>query len=71
MAKFKVMYLDDQKIIHTQVPGRVIKKNITITNVRAYGHENIKVGDVLEINGPLADKARRNPMFREVSGKDA
>ena len=33
----------------------------------AYGHENIKVGDVLEINGPQTEKARKNPMFREVT----
>lgn len=32
----------------------------------AYGHERIKVGDILEIEGEMADKAARNPMFEEV-----
>ena len=66
MAKFEVIYLDDKKIIHKRVPGRVIKENITISNVRAYGHENVKVGQVLEITGPCEAKARANPMFKEV-----
>lgn len=32
----------------------------------AYGHENIKVGDILDIEGHLADKAAANPDFEEV-----
>lgn len=32
----------------------------------AYGHEKIKKGDILPIDGPLADKAAKNPAFKEV-----
>ena len=32
----------------------------------AYGHENIHVGDIIELDGHLADKAARNPDFEEV-----
>ena len=32
----------------------------------AYGHENIHVGDVIELIGELADKAAANPDFEEV-----
>jgi len=32
----------------------------------AYGHTNIKEGDILDIDGFLADKAANNPDFEEV-----
>lgn len=32
----------------------------------AYGNENIKVGDIIEVEEHLADKAARNPDFEEV-----
>lgn len=35
----------------------------------AYGHENIEVGQVLEINGPLADKAARNREYFKAVDK--
>ena len=34
--------------------------------VGAYGHENIKTGDVIELEGFFAEKARNNPDFAEV-----
>lgn len=43
-----------------------IDREIVITP-GAYGHENIKVDEVYEINGRLAEKARRNTeYFTEV-----
>ena len=32
----------------------------------AYGHEDIRVGDVIDLDGHLADKAAMNPDFEEV-----
>ena len=32
----------------------------------AYGHEDIRVGDVLKLSGPLAAKARKNNQFEEI-----
>ncbi len=32
----------------------------------AYGHEKIKAGDILELQGRIADKAAANPQFEEV-----
>lgn len=32
----------------------------------AYGHEKIKEGDILELEGRRADKAAANPQFEEV-----
>lgn len=45
--------------------GRGLQQTVLVS-AGAYGHENIEIGQVLEINGSLADKARRNPMFQEV-----
>lgn len=84
MANFEVLYLDNVKVVRPRSTGRpaVVSRPFRLlsrhgsqetieVSAGAYGHDNIKVGDVLEINGPLADKARRNPMFREVTGKAA
>ena len=35
----------------------------------AYGHEKIKEGDILELEGRIADKAAANPQFEEVFPK--
>ena len=36
------------------------------SSVGAYGHENIKTGDAIELEGFFAEKAQNNPDFVEV-----
>lgn len=45
------------------------KNNGELWYPNAYGVEKIKVGDVIEINGGLADKAAKNPDFKEIKEK--
>lgn len=56
------------QVLSERSSGRGLQQTVEVS-VGAYGHENIKVGQVLEINGPLADKARRNPMFKELAAQ--
>ena len=79
MAYFEVLDIDMEKTIlkreqfrdsegnnHT----REVYETVKITP-GAYGHENIKKGDVLEINGYLAKKAAANKQhFKKVSKTD-
>jgi len=73
MAKFKVLETIEQVSYVEKKKRRGkfgwvwVEQEVTeCISPGAYGHEDIKVGDILEINGHLADKARRNPMFEEV-----
>lgn len=75
MAFFKCIHAHTHKDVveRRQVRRRddtvTIVDNSVIVNISpgAYGHKNIKVGDVYEINGRLAEKARRNiEYFKEV-----
>lgn len=36
-----------------------------------YGGQTAKTGDIIELEGHLADKASRNPHFEAVEGKKA
>ena len=38
--------------------------------VNAYGHENVMRGDVIKLNGHLAEKCANNPDFKEVTGME-
>lgn len=79
MAKFKVLrctteetYIERKHVKNKQGNNVLIEREVTREiSPAAYGHENIKVGDVLEITGHLAAKARRNPDFEEVSDTGA
>lgn len=75
MAKFEVIYLITE--VTYMKKSRVVDKEGSVhmlevettkkTTPGAYGHEDIHVGDVLEINGQMADKARSNTkFFKEV-----
>ena len=75
MAKFEVIKLDRDKTITKIVNGKdadgnkisVLEYEDVTIKVGAYGYEDIHVGDVLELSGHLAEKARRNTeYFREV-----
>ena len=55
MAKFKLVY----------IPPYAPEGKPT----SAYGYEDVHLGDVLELYGPLAEKARGNSSFEEVSEK--
>ena len=78
MAYFEVVRTDKEKTVLVKKTVRdehgnnvVVQDEVDKTfQANAYGHEDINVGDVLEINGHLAEKARRNPYFKEVKGKD-
>lgn len=75
MAYFEVLKTHTEK---TVVRRRQVKDkdgNVSVVEYieslafspAAYGHEDISVGQVLEINGPLAEKAKRNrEYFKEV-----
>ncbi len=79
MRKFKVLncktevqvgeikrYRDNDGNMREIMQYRKVKAGEKGFNPSAYGHEGIKVGDVLEIDGHLADKAANNPDFEEV-----
>lgn len=46
-------------------------KNGDVWYPGAYGHEKIKVGDILDLEGVRADKAANNPDFEEVFDEPA
>lgn len=75
MAHFECLKTHTEAVVVERTQMR--KRDDTVTVVEslrtveitpsAYGHKNIKVGEVYEINGPLAIKARANiDYFLEV-----
>lgn len=78
MPKFQVIKTDKEKTVLIKKTVKdesgnnvVVQEEVDKTfQANAYGHEDINVGDVLEINGHLARKAKANPWFKEVKGKD-
>ena len=79
MAYFEVLDIDTEKTILKREQFRDSEGNnqtrevyatVKITS-GAYGHENIKKGDVLEISGHLAKKAAANKKhFKKVAKTD-
>jgi hypothetical protein len=78
MAKFKVLRIDNK---HTIRRIRVVKDEAgnkvpveefedVVMKVGAYGHNDIKVGQVLELDEYFSEKARKNKeYFAEVPEK--
>lgn len=79
MAYFQVLKIDTEKTVMKREQFIDSEKNNQTREVYetiqltpgAYGHENIKEGDVLEINGRLAEKAAANKEhFKKVAKTD-
>ena len=78
MRKFKVLKCKQTRLKSERRTSRDSNGNLTSYMVYseekagegwspgAYGHEGIKEGDILDIDGVLADKAANNPDFEEV-----
>lgn len=78
MRYFKVLNCPQSKVIQKHVRFKTdsgMASRVEYREVQAgeegwwpgaYGHEKIKEGDVLPLDGRLADKASRNDAFEEV-----
>lgn len=79
MRKFKVLHCKQSKLKRELKHRRDHNDNLVPYEVfrevkageegwwpGAYGHEKIKEGDILELEGYRADKAANNPQFEEV-----
>ncbi len=75
MAYFEVLKTHTEKTVIRRKQRKDRDGNVSVVEFiesvaispGAYGHENISVGQVLEINGPLAAKASNNrEYFKQV-----
>lgn len=82
MRKFKVLKCKQSRIVYDVKKAKTAEGAVRTYKVYreeqagengwwpgAYGYEKIKEGDILELEGHLADKAASNPMFEEVFDK--
>lgn len=78
MAKFEVLDLITEAETIQRVQIRTADDKVTTVETEkvvkivpgAYGHERLTVGDIIEIKGRFMEKARANPMFREIRDKE-